>query len=385
METFFGKEIRLGILRGGQLGRMLLQPCMNFGIIPHIMDIDESAPARPYCHQFSCGDAGNYDDVYRFGKGLDALTLEIEHVNLDALQQLQHDGVNVFPDPSLIEIVQDKGLQKQFYRDRGLPTADFFLVDSLKEWMQTDIAFPVVQKARREGYDGRGVAILNDPQDLGRAIDSPSVIETRVDIKKEISVLVARNQAGQVSTFPTVEMVFHEGVQMLDYLFAPARIPADQDREAVALAERLAREVGLVGLLAVEMFVTADDRILINEIAPRPHNSGHHTIEACRTSQFEQHIRSIFNLPLGSTELIAPAVMVNIVGEPGHSGPVAYIGIEPFLELPGVYIHRYGKKITRPHRKMGHVTVVRDSLDEALEIAQHIKEEVKAISCQSQS
>ncbi|MBZ0166450.1 MAG: 5-(carboxyamino)imidazole ribonucleotide synthase [Candidatus Omnitrophica bacterium] len=382
MKQFFAREVHLGILKGGQLGRMLLQPCMNFGIIPHIMDIDDTAPARAYCQHFTCGDADKFEAVYTFGKDLDALTLEIEHVNLDALKQLQKDGVNVSPDPTLIEIVQDKGLQKQFYRDHGLPTADFFLIDSLKEWMQTDISFPVVQKSRKEGYDGRGVAILNTPQDLGKAIDQPSVIESRVAIKKEISILVARNANGQIRTFPTVEMVFHEQVQMLDYLFSPATLDPEQERSAVKMAEQLAEQLKLIGLLAVEMFITDRDEILINEIAPRPHNSGHHTIEACRTSQFEQHIRSIFNLPLGSTDLIMPAVMVNIVGEPGHSGPVEFVGIEPFLESPGVYIHRYGKKITRPHRKMGHVTIVRPQLADALEIAQHIKEEVKAISCQ---
>ena len=385
MNDFFARDIHLGILRGGQLGRMLLQPCMNFGVIPHIMDKDDSAPARDYCQHYTCGDAGRFEDVVAFGKDLDALTLEIEHVNLDALKQLQQDGVDVTPDPAIIEIVQDKGLQKIFYRDHGLPTADFFLVDNIKEWMQTDISFPLVQKARTEGYDGRGVAILETPQDLGRALEQPSVIESKVAIEKEISVLVARNASGQIRSFPTVEMCFHKGVAMLDYLFAPARIEPEQDKKAVELAEQLAAQLRLVGLLAVEMFITGDGKILINEIAPRPHNSGHHTIEACRTSQFEQHIRSIFNLPLGATDLLAPAVMVNIVGEPGHEGPVCYIGIEPFLESPGIYVHRYGKKITRPHRKMGHVTVIRENLEEALEIAQHIKEEVKAISCPSHS
>lgn len=383
MREFFDKDIHLGILKGGQLGRMLLQPCMNFGIIPHIMDIDPHAPARPYCHNFSVGDSLSFDDVYAFGKDLDAITLEFEHVNLKALRKLKADGVQVYPDPDLIEIVQDKGLQKEFYQRHGFPTADFQLVEGAADLKARMNEGGCVQKKRVAGYDGKGVVILDTPEDLRNAFDEPSVMEEKVAIEKEISVLVARNQSGQIETFPTVEMVFHSEANMLDYLFSPASIDPRQEAKAASLAVALADQLQLIGLLAVEMFITPQGKLIINEIAPRPHNSGHHTIEGNATSQFEQHIRAIFNLPLGSTLVHSSAVMVNIVGESGHSGPVVYEGILPFLKMPGVYLHRYGKKLTHPFRKMGHITVVRPDFDEALAIAQQIKKEVKSISCQT--
>ena len=382
MKHFFEKDIHLGILKGGQLGRMLLQPCMNFGIIPHIMDIDAEAPARPYCHNFTTGDSSSFDDVVKFGKNLDALTLEFEHVNLDALKQLKQDGVRVFPDPSLIEIVQDKGLQKQFYQTHQFPTPDFELVNNKAEAASKLGPNGIVQKKRVAGYDGRGVAIINSKDDLHLAFDEPSVIEEKIAIAKEISVLVARNESGQVEMFPCVEMVAHAEANMLDYLCSPANLSALQTEQAMTLAKELAEKLNLVGLLAVEMFLTQDDRIMINEIAPRTHNSGHHTIEANGTSQFVQQVRAIFNLPLGSTQTHSPAAMVNIVGAPGHEGPVVYQGLNRFLEMPSVYVHLYGKKHTRPFRKMGHITVIRPNIHQAIEIAQQIKAEVKAISCQ---
>lgn len=383
MKQFFEKDIHLGILKGGQLGRMLLQPCMNFGIIPHIMDIDAEAPARPYCHNFTTGDSSSYQDVIDFGKNLDALTLEFEHVNLDALKQLKEDGVSVFPDPELIEIVQDKGLQKQFYQTHQFPTPDFELVENLKEVESKLGPNGVVQKKRVAGYDGKGVAIIHSKEDLHLAFDEPSVIEEKISIAKEISVLVARNLSGQVEMFPCVEMVTHAEANMLDYLCSPASLSEGLSEQAMTLARTLAEKLNLVGLLAVEMFVTQDDRMLINEIAPRSHNSGHHTIEANGTSQFVQQVRAIFNLPLGATNMHSPAAMVNIVGAPDHEGPVAYKGLNKFLEMPGVYVHLYGKKFTRPYRKMGHITVIRSNIQEAIEIAQQIKAEVKAISCQT--
>jgi 5-(carboxyamino)imidazole ribonucleotide synthase len=380
MRQFFEKDIHLGILKGGQLGRMLLQPCMNFGIVPHIMDIDQHAPARAYCQNFVIGDTLAFEDIYQFGKDLHALTLEFEHVNLEALKKLQSEGVNVYPRPELIEIVQDKALQKQFYEKNGIPTTAYRLAANRKQVADALHAGGIVQKKRIAGYDGKGVVVLNSHQDLDKAFDEPSILEEKVEIEKEISILVARNAGGQVAIFPPVEMVFHQGAHMLDYLFSPAALSPQQQAEAVVLAKTLAEQFQLVGLLAVEMFV-AGDKILVNEISPRPHNSGHHTIEANATSQFEQHIRAIFDLPLGSTDVHSPAVMVNIVGEPGHAGPVIFKGIRPFLEMPGVYVHRYGKRTTRPYRKMGHITVVRPCLDEALKIAEQIKAEVKAISC----
>ncbi len=382
MRQFFEKDIHLGILKGGQLGRMLLQPCMNYGIVPHIMDIDPHSPAWAYCRNFVIGDAHAFEDIYNFGKDLDSLTLEFEHVNLESLKKLQSEGVNVYPRPELIEIVQDKGLQKQFYEENGIPTAAYRIAANRKEVERAISPCGIVQKKRVAGYDGKGVVILESSEDICKAFDEPSIIEEKIEIEKEISILVARNTSGQIETFPPVEMVFHQGANMLDYLFSPAALSPQQQAEADILAKTLAEKLQLVGLLAVEMFVTGQGRILVNEIAPRPHNSGHHTIEANATSQFEQHIRAIFNLPLGSTGFHSPAVMVNIVGEPGHEGPVIYRGIRPFLEISGVYVHRYGKRITRPYRKMGHITVVRQCLDDALKIATQIRAEVKAISCQ---
>ncbi len=383
MHKVFEKEVRLGILKGGQLARMLLQPCMNYGIIPHIMDNDPEAPAQKYCQKFQLGDASSYDDVYRFGKDLDAVTLEFEHINLKALKQLRGAGVNVYPSPELVEIVQDKGRQKQFYRDHGFPTSEFWLVDNRSGVSSHFTERGLVQKKRVAGYDGRGVVVLKTAADLDQAFDEPSVLEERVSIDKEISVLVARNVSGQVATYPSVEMVVHAEANMLDYLVSPARISSDQEDEAVRLASRLAEELDLVGLLAVEMFLTSDGQLLINEIAPRPHNSGHHSIEANVTSQFEQLVRAIFDLPLGSTALLSPAAMVNIVGAEGFEGPAVYQGLERFLNMSGVYVHLYGKKYTRPYRKMGHVTVVRDNLAAAIEIIEQIKEEVKTVSCQT--
>jgi len=384
MKRFFEREVHLGILKGGQLGRMLLPPCMKLGIIPHIMDNDPDAPARAYCNNFTLGDATAFDDVYTFGKGLDAVTIEVENVNKDALRQLREEGVTVYPSPELIALIQDKGLQKEFYQKHQLPAADFVLVENREQLRNRRDLLPCVQKSRLAGYDGKGVVVMEAETDLDKAFDLPSVIERKVPVKTEISVLVARSRSGAVKAYPPVEMVVHGGRNMLDYLLSPARIAPDEQRQATAIVEALAEELDLVGLLAVEMFVTDKGEVLINEVAPRPHNSGHHTIETSSTSQYEQHLRCIFDLPLGSTDLLLPSVMVNIVGAEGHRGPVVYQGMEPFLALPGVHLHLYGKKIVHPFRKMGHITVARRRIAEALNIAQRIKQEVKAGSCRTQ-
>ncbi len=383
MKQFFDREVHLGIIKGGQLGRMLLPPCMKLGIIPHIMDNNPNAPARAYCNNFTTGDATDFDDVYNFGTDLDAVTIEIENVNKDALNRLKEDGVTVYPSPDLIELVQDKGLQKQFYRKYDLPTSDFILLENRQQLCERQDLLPCVQKSRLAGYDGKGVTVINSADDLDQAFDVPSVIETKVDIKAEISVLVARNQSGEVKAYPPVEMVVDPDLNLLDYLCCPAQIAMAEQTRATAVALSLAEKLDLVGLLAVEMFVTADGDVLINEVAPRPHNSGHHTIETSNTSQYEQHLRAIFDFSLGSTEMILPAVMVNIIGEKGHSGPVIFEGIEPFLEIAGVHLHLYGKKMVQPFRKMGHVTIVRPDITELLEIAKRIKQEVKAVSCRN--
>lgn len=370
----------LGILTGGQLGRMMLPTCMRFGLNVHIMDGDPSAPAGAFCGRFVQGDPLSAEAVFSFGKNLDCVTLEIEHVSLEGLKQLEASGVRVYPKPDLLEIVQDKGLQKQFYQQHGFPTSPFALVERRAEITSERFSLPVVQKSRRDGYDGRGVKVLTGPEDLVDAFDVPSVIEDKVDIAQEISVIVARSPSGAVRTFPTVEMVVSDVSNMLDYLLSPARISPAIEQQCIEIAESLATALDLVGLLAVELFVSQEGQVLINEIAPRPHNSGHHSIEANNTSQFEQHVRAVCDLPLGDTALKSPAVMVNLVGAEGYQGPVHYRGFDRILAMPDVYIHIYGKAETRPFRKMGHVTIVRPDINEAIDVAQRVREEIQVIA-----
>jgi len=383
MDSFFKKEIRLGIIKGGQLGRMLIQPCIDLGVIPCFMDTSSDAPVRNYCKEFTLGDEKNFEDVYTFGKTVDTLTLEFENVNIEALQALESEGISVCPSSEIIKIVQDKGEQKRFYKRHGFPTAPYAVIESKSELAALVGANGVVQKLRRDGYDGRGVVVIDSPDEIAsKGFDAPSIVEEKVAVEKEISVMVARNKMGEIKTFPTVEMVFHPTANMLDYLFSPALLTPEQNNQAIAIAEKLAQKIELIGILAIEMFITKSGEVLINEIAPRPHNSGHHTIEASATSQYQQHLRAIFNLPLGDTSRYLPAAMVNIVGAPEHVGEVYFDGIRPFLHLPGVYFHRYGKKITKPYRKMGHVTIVRQNVHEAIELAKQITEKVKAKTCQ---
>ena len=370
----------LGILTGGQLGRMMLPTCMRFGLNVHIMDGDASAPAGAFCRHFVQGDPLSAEAVFQFGQNLDCVTLEIEHVNLDGLKQLEASGVNVYPKPTLLEIVQDKGLQKQFYQEHGFPTSPFDLVNERSDITPERFRLPVVQKSRRDGYDGRGVHVIDGVDDLVNAFDMPSVVEEKVDIAQEISVIVARSPSGEIRTFPTVEMVVSNVSNMLDYLLSPARLSQSIERQCIEVAESLATGLDLVGLLAVELFVSQNGQVLINEIAPRPHNSGHHSIEANVTSQFEQHVRAVCDMPLGDTALKSPVVMVNLVGAEGYQGPVRYEGFNHVLAMPDVYIHLYGKAETRPFRKMGHVTIVRPNVSEAIEIAQQIKEEMQVIA-----
>ena len=359
---------------------MMLPTCMRFGLNVHIMDGDPSAPAGAFCGRFVQGDPLDSEAVFQFGKDLDCVTLEIEHISLDGLKRLEASGVRVYPKPSLLEIVQDKGLQKQFYQQHGFPTSPFELVEGRSEITADRFRFPVVQKSRRDGYDGRGVQVLDTPDDIADAFDVPSVVEDKVDIAQEISVIVARSPSGELRTFPTVEMVVSDVSNMLDYLLSPARLSPQIERQCIDVAESLAVALDLVGLLAVELFVSRDGQVLINEIAPRPHNSGHHSIEANITSQFEQHVRAVCNLPLGDTALKSPAVMVNLVGAEGYQGPVRYEGFDRILTMRDVYIHIYGKAQTRPFRKMGHVTIVRPDIDEAIDIAQQIKRELQVIA-----
>ncbi len=370
----------IGILGGGQLGRMLIQAGMNFNLRISVLDPDKNAPCKSIADEFKVGSLTDFKTVYDFGKKTDVLTIEIEHVNTDALEKLANEGVKVFPQPQVIKIIQDKGLQKLFYQKNKIPTSEFRLVDSKDELLHTEGLIPYFQKLRKGGYDGRGVQKIGSKKDFKKAFDAPSVLEKRVDIAKELSVIVARNASGEVKTYPAVELDFHPEANLVEYLFSPAEISSSVRKRAEQIASKVAESLKIVGLLAVEMFLTKDGEILVNEIAPRVHNSGHHTIEANATSQFEQHLRAILNLPLGSTAMKAPAVMVNLLGEPGYDGVAEYKGLEKALKIEGVAIHLYGKKFTRPFRKMGHVTIVDRDLKTAKEKAKFVKRTLKVIA-----
>lgn len=375
VKSFYSKNFRLGILGGGQLGRMLIQVATNYDVRISVLDPSPEAPCNKLAHDFTVGDFADYDTVYRFGQTVDVLTIEIEHVNVEALEALEKEGKKVYPSPRILRIVKDKGLQKQFYKDNDIATAPFKLIENKSELDVSQL--PIVQKMRTGGYDGKGVTVLKTEADLQHAFDVPSVLEEMVDFEKELSVIIARNESGQIKTFPLVEMEFNAEANLVELLFSPAAVDYDTEQRACALAHRLVESMDFVGLLAVEMFLDKKGNILVNEIAPRPHNSGHHTIEACVTSQYEQMMRAILNLPLGDTTLIRPAVMINLLGEKGFSGPVHYRGLEEVMMWPGVYVHLYGKADTKPFRKMGHVTVCNNNLEEAKTSARKVMETVK--------
>ena len=373
------QEIRLGILGGGQLGRMFIQSAMDYNVDVHILDPDPEAPCKNIATTFTTGKLTDFDTVFQFGKECDLVTIEIENVNTEALKALEQAGVKVYPQPDIIELIKDKRIQKSFYEKNGIPTAPFKLVEN-KEEVKEKATFPVVNKLGREGYDGRGVQILRSASDLDRAFDAPGLLEELVDFEKEIAVIVARNESGECRTFPVVEMVFHPEANLVEYLFSPADISGDHIKEADRIARDVINKLGMVGLLAVEMFLTVDGKILVNEIAPRPHNSGHQTIEGNVTSQYEQHLRSIVNLPLGDTSTRSRAAMVNLLGEEGYTGLAYYEGLEKVTAIKGVHVHLYGKKLTKPFRKMGHVTIEENDMELLNEKVQFVKENLKVIS-----
>lgn len=374
------KNIKLGILGGGQLGRMLIQAGLDFNLYVRVLDPDENAPCRNLCEEFVQGDFKDYDTVYAFGKECDVLTIEIEHVNVEALFQLEKEGVQVYPKPASLRTIQDKGLQKEFFKQHAIPTAEFRLLQDAQQLADHVDFLPAFQKLRRGGYDGNGVVRLTSPDDFTKAFTAPSVLEKLVPFEKEISVICARSTQGEVKAFPVVEQVMHPEHNLVDYLLAPAQIAYKLQRAAIEIATHVTTALDIVGLLAVEMFVTQDGQILVNEVAPRPHNSGHHTMKANATSQFEQHLRAILGLPLGDTEPHGPAVMVNLLGGAGYSGEAVYEGLDSTLQEPGVHIHLYGKKFTRPHRKMGHLTVLAPTIEEVTQKAQRIKNRLKIIA-----
>ncbi|MBI3483362.1 MAG: 5-(carboxyamino)imidazole ribonucleotide synthase, partial [Bacteroidetes bacterium] len=373
MPQKFYQEFKLGILGGGQLGRMLIQSGMDWNINFTVLDPDPSAPCKSIS-EFKTGKLTDYQSVMEFGQSCDLITIEIENVNVTALKELAVQGKKVFPQPEIIELIQDKQKQKLFYKENRIPTADFILTENKQEVVAQKSFLPAVNKLGREGYDGRGVQILRTEKDLERAFDAPGLLEKLIDFEREISVIVARNEKGETKTFPAVEMVFHPEANLVEYLFSPASISKPVAEEAEFIAKKIISDLKMVGLLTVEMFVTKDQKVLVNEIAPRPHNSGHQTIEANITSQYQQHLRAILNLPLGDTSIIRPSAMVNILGEEGFSGLARYNGLEEVLNQSGVYIHLYGKKLTKPFRKMGHVTVVDNDIELLKKKANFVKQ-----------
>ncbi|WP_298767095.1 5-(carboxyamino)imidazole ribonucleotide synthase [uncultured Polaribacter sp.] len=384
MINYFSSDFKLGVLGGGQLGRMLLTETQKLDIHTSILDGNKNAPCAEICNRFVVGDLLDFDAVYNFGKTVDLLTIEIENVNLDALDKLEKEGLPIYPKPKDLRIIQSKARQKNFYTDNQIPTAPFshyaYVEELIHSFNNDIITFPFVWKAARFGYDGNGVKIVRTLADLNSLPNVECITEKLIPFKNELAVIVAKNASGATETYPVVEMEFHPEANQVEYVICPARIDADVAKKARATALKVVEKLDFVGLLAVEMFQTANDEILVNEVAPRPHNSGHYSIEASYTSQFEQHLRAILNLPLGNTASKVAGIMVNLVGAAGFSGDVVYKNIEEILKIDGVTPHIYGKKETRPFRKMGHVTIVNKDIDKARAIAQEVKETIKVIS-----
>lgn len=378
-KEFYG-ELKLGILGGGQLGRMLIQEAINFNVNVHVLDPDKNAPCRNLCNQFVHGPLDDYDTVYGFGKGLDMVTIEIEKVNVDALEKLEEEGVVVYPQSRVIRLIQDKGLQKQFFKQNDIPTAPFQLISSKENLANTTIPLPYIQKLRKDGYDGRGVKKIGNESDIDTAFEAPSLVEQWIDFEKELAIIVSRNDSGDVAVFPCVEMEFNPEANLVEFLISPSTLPFDTQQRAELLAKKIAEDLQIVGLLAVELFLTRDGQLLVNELAPRPHNSGHQSIEGNFTSQFAQHLRAIFDLAPGNTATRTNAVMVNLLGEAGHEGLARYEGIEDILAMEGVYLHLYGKKFTKPFRKMGHVCIVNEDRERAVAVARAVQQTLKVVT-----
>ncbi|WP_298782097.1 5-(carboxyamino)imidazole ribonucleotide synthase [uncultured Polaribacter sp.] len=384
MKNYFSSDFKLGILGGGQLGRMLLTETQKFDIHTSILDSNKNAPCAEICNHFEIGDLLDFDAVYNFGKTVDVLTIEIENVNIDALDKLESEGLTIYPKPKNLRVIQSKASQKNFYFDHKIPTAPFSHFAYLEELvlcLESEIInFPFVWKAARFGYDGNGVKIVRNFSDLDTLPNVECITEQLIPFKNELAVIVARNTDGETKTYPVVEMEFHPEANQVEYVICPARIGESVAKKAQKVALKVVEKLDFVGLLAVEMFQTETNEILVNEVAPRPHNSGHYSIEASYINQFEQHLRSILNLPLGNTESKVAGIMVNLVGEEGFSGDVVYQNINNILKIDGVTPHIYGKKETRPFRKMGHVTIVNKDIDTARKIAQKVKETIRVIS-----
>jgi 5-(carboxyamino)imidazole ribonucleotide synthase len=384
--NYFSSDFKLGILGGGQLGKMLLAETRKFDIQTYVLDPSAEAPSRFGATEFFVGDLMDFEIVYEFGKKVDALTIEIENVNLEALDQLEAEGLNVYPSPKTLRLIQNKGTQKDFYVQNNIPTSKFERfqdLENLKSSVTSSaVEIPFVWKCAQFGYDGNGVKIVRTATDLENLPNVECIAEEVVPFKNELAVIVARSVSGEVKTYPVVEMEFHPEANQVEYVICPARIDEKVAQKAIEVGLKVSEAFNHVGLLAVEMFQTENDEILVNEVAPRPHNSGHYSIEASYTSQFENHLRAILNLPLGNTASKVAGIMVNLVGEEGYSGNVVYENIEKIMAIDGVTPHIYGKRETRPFRKMGHVTIVNEDMNEARRIAEEVKKTIRVISVQ---
>jgi 5-(carboxyamino)imidazole ribonucleotide synthase len=380
--NYFSSDFKLGILGGGQLGKMMLSETRKWDIQTFVLDPSEDAPCKLACNQFFQGDLMDFETVYQFGKQVNILTFEIELVNVDALEKLEFEGIQVYPSPKTLRKIQNKGTQKKLYQTNNINTADFQIFENLENLKSqiSNLKFPFVWKCTEFGYDGYGVKIIRETSDLDHLPNVECITEALIPFKNELAVIVVRNLSGEIKTYPVVEMEFHPEANQVEYVICPARIEENVAQKATEIALKVAEVFEPVGLLAVEMFQTHDNEIIVNEVAPRPHNSGHYSIEASYTSQFENHLRAILNLPLGNTDSKVAGIMVNLVGESGFSGNVIYENINEILNIDGVTPHIYGKKQTRPFRKMGHVTIVNEDMKEARKIAERVKNTIRVIT-----
>ncbi|MDE0599994.1 5-(carboxyamino)imidazole ribonucleotide synthase [Dokdonia genika] len=383
MKNYFSSQFKLGILGGGQLGKMMLYDTRKYDIQTYVLDPSNEAPCKIACNHFTQGSLMDYDTVVKFGRKVNVLTFEIESVNINALETLEKEGIQVYPQPSVLRNIQDKGVQKDFYKKYNIPTASYekyAFAKAVKESPQWLDNLPFIWKSCTGGYDGKGVSVVRTASDLDTLPEVPCIAEKMIPFKNELAVIVARNISGEVKTYPVVEMEFHPEANQVEYVICPARIDETVAQKARDIAEKVSNAFGHVGLLAVEMFQTENDEILVNEVAPRPHNSGHYSIEGSFTNQFEQHLRAILDLPLGNTDSKVASVMVNLVGDEGYTGPVKYENIEHIMGMDGVTPHIYGKKETRPFRKMGHVTIVDHNIEKARTVAEKVKGSIKVIA-----
>ncbi len=371
---------KIGILGGGQLGRMLLQAAINYPVETFVLENDSNCPSAHLCHHFTKGNITGYADVYEFGKELDAITIEIENVNVEALFQLEKEGVKVYPRPATLKTIKNKILQKQFYKDHGIPTSDFIITENRLALEGHSHFLPAVHKIGEGGYDGKGVQLLHTKSDIASGFDEPAILEKLVAINKEIALLIAVADSGETVLYPPVDMVFDNRLNLLSYQISPADIPDEILWKVEAIALKLVKDLKSAGIFAVELFVDKNNNVLVNETAPRVHNSGHHTIEANYSSQFDMLWRIMLQYPLGNTDTILPAALVNIIGEENYTGKAVYEGLEEVLKIPDVFVHIYGKSITKPGRKMGHVTILSNEKQELIHQANRIQQTLKVKS-----